>query len=447
MTNQFKLLKEQRFRPYFITAFLSGFNDNLFKTALITLIAFHTTSLAGMDSNALVTLLPGVFMLPYFLFSATAGQLADKYERASIIRVIKLIEIGIMLIASLGFYLNNMWLLVLALFLMGTHSTFFGPIKFAYLPQHLKPEELMGGNGMVEMGSFVAILLGQILGAWLAAKTNHVLVTSLAIVSVAIFGYLISRKIPLTPAPVPSLNVNWNPFTETYQNLKFSWGNQTIWVAIIAISWFWFFGATVVAQLPTIAKQVLYGDESIFILLLVMFSLGVGVGSLLCEKLSKGKVEMGLVMFGAIGLTVFGADFGMTASAIHATSNANVITDYAQFMGIAQASFQWSHWHVLLDLMLLGMFGGFFIVPLYAEIQVRCDKTHLSRVIAGNNIVNAMFMVGSAGLSVAILNAGFSIPALLIITAMLNIGVMFYLCWRQPEFVNSFKTWVKFWVN
>jgi MFS family permease len=438
MSSQFQLMNEQRFRPFFYTQFLGAFNDNVFKTTLVTLVAFHTASLTTMDGGMLATLLPGLFMLPYFLFSATAGQLADKYERSKIIRLVKVFEIGIMIFASLGFFLHNIWLLAMALFMMGMHSTVFGPVKFAYLPQHLNSQELMGGNGMVEMGSFVAILLGQILGAWLAMQNQHELLSSITILCIAALGYFSSRGIPHSPAPAHALKINWNPITETFNNLKFSWSHQDLWLAIIAISWFWFFGATIVAQLPNLAKLVLHGDESVFILLLAMFSIGVGIGSLLCEKLAKGDSGLGLVVFGAIGLSLFGADMYWSASSINAHMTGTTVYNFMSFV-----KENLSHSRLLLDIVLLGMFGGFYIVPLYTLIQTRCEKSHQSRVIAGNNILNALFMVASALLSVTFLKYG-NIPQLFFAIALINIIVMIYLCIRQPEYYSSFLQWLKF---
>ncbi len=277
MSNQFQLLKERRFRPFFFTQFLGAFNDNVFKTALITLVAFQTTTLSTMDGATLTTLLPGLFILPFFMFSATAGQIADKYEKSTIIRYVKLTEIAIMLFASLGFFLHNIWLLSTALLLMGIQSSLFGPVKYAYLPQHLNKQELIGGNGMLEMGSFVAILLGQILGAWLAIQSSNETITSITIIALAIAGYWVCRGIPNSPAGAPRLTINWNPITETFYNLRFIWQHQSLWLAIIGISWFWFIGATLLAQFPNFAKNTLLGDESVFILLLSVFSLGIGV--------------------------------------------------------------------------------------------------------------------------------------------------------------------------
>ncbi len=436
MCNQFQLIKQQRFRPFFFTQFLGAFNDNMFKTALITLVVFDSASLTTMSGATLATLLPGVFILPFFLFSATAGQLADKYEKSQIIRLVKIFEIAIMVFASCGFFMHNLWLLGATLFMMGMHSAVFGPVKYAYLPEHLREHELIGGNGMIEMGSFVAILLGQILGAWLAAQTQHEFLTSMAVLLIAVLGYWTSRGVPRTPAADASLKINWNPITETFRNVKLIWGQQQIWLAIIAISWFWFYGATLLAQFPNLAKQVLHGDESVFILLLTVFSLGIGLGSLLCEKLSKNRVELGLVVFGAIGLTIFGIDLYASSTSLHTAYNPFVY-NYKSFINIL------SHWRLLADIALIGLFGGFYIVPLYVLIQTRSNKGFQSRVIAANNIINALFMVVSAGFSLLLFNQGLSIPQLFLATALLNALVTVYLCIRQPEYFNTFVVWAK----
>ena len=436
MGNQFQLIKQQRFGPFFFTQFLGAFNDNMFKTALITLVVFDPASLTTMSGATLATLLPGVFILPFFLFSATAGQLADKYEKSQIIRLVKIFEIAIMAFASSGFFMHNLWLLGTTLFMMGMHSAVFGPVKYAYLPQHLREHELIGGNGMVEMGSFVAILLGQIFGAWLATQIQHELFTSIAVLLLAILGYWTSRGVPLTPTADASLKIHWNPITETFRNVKLIWCQQQIWLAIIAISWFWFYGATLLAQFPNLSKQVLHGDESVFILLLTVFSLGIGLGSLLCEKLSKNRVELGLVVFGAIGLTIFGIDLYASSTSIYGAYSP-LVYSYKSFINIL------SHWRLLADIALIGLFGGFYIVPLYVLIQTRSNKGFQSRVIAANNIINAFFMVVSAGFSLLLFNQGLSIPQLFLATASLNALVTVYLCIRQPEYFNTFVVWAK----
>jgi MFS family permease len=434
MSSQFQLLKQTRFAPFFYTQFLGAFNDNVFKTALITLVAFHASTLTDLSGAMLATVLPGLFILPFFLFSATAGQIADKYEKSQLIRLVKLFEIGIMLFAAAGFYLHSIWLLGVALFMMGMHSTLFGPVKYAYLPQHLQENELIGGNGMVEMGTFVAILLGQVLGAWMANKGS--LLISLVIISLAVLGYITSRGVPHSPAAAPEHKINWNPATETVYNLRSIWAQQEIWLGIIAISWFWFYGATLLTQFPNFAKTVLHGNESVFILLLSIFSIGVGIGSLMCEKLSKGKVELGLVLFGGIGMGLFGLDLSGLQANIHAGSS-DALINASQFMQ------HLSHWRLLVDIFLLGIFGGFYIVPLYTLIQTKAKNGFQSRVIAANNIMNALFMVISALVSASILQRGFSIPQLFMLTALLHCAGLVYLCWRQPMYLTTFVNWIK----
>jgi hypothetical protein len=436
VSHQFTLLTQQRFLPFFSTQFLGAFNDNLFKTVLITLVAFRASTLSDIDGATLATILPGVFILPFFLFSATAGQIADKYEKSQIIRLVKIFEVWIMVFASVGFYLHNLWLLATALFLMGVHSTLFGPVKYAYLPQHLNQQELVGGNGLVEMGSFVAILLGQILGAWLATHPNYELLTSLAVMSIGLIGYLASRKIPHTPALTQGLNIQWNPIVETYKNVKLIWAQQSLWLAIVAISWFWFFGATLLAQFPNMAKRVLHGDESVFILMLTVFSVGVGAGSLLCERLSRGKAMLGLVMIGGAGLSAFTCDIYWVSTHL-SRMHAHIIYDYQLFLSTLL------HWRLLADIALLGVFGGFYIVPLYVLIQTLAAPAYRSRIIAANNIMNALFMVVSAVFSIALFRRGFSIPELFLITAIINLLVMVYLCLRQPNYYTSFIAWFK----
>lgn len=338
-----------------------------------------------------------------------------------------------MVLAAWGFMANLLWPLVTALFLMGMHSTLFGPVKYAYLPQQLKQEELIGGNGMIEMGTFVAILIGEVLGAWLAISANGSVLTSITIVGIAVLGYWVSRDIPLSPAADPELKINWNPVTETWRNIAFVRKNRVVWLSILGISWFWFYGATILAQFPNYAKEVLGGDESVFILLLSVFSLGIGVGSLLCEKLSGNKVEIGLVPFGAIGLTLFGVDLYFASTAVAATT---APVDFAEFIKV------FAHWRVLADIALLGLFGGFYIVPLYALIQTRSEKSHQSRVIAANNILNAFFMVISALVSMGLFALGLSIPQLFLATALFNAVVAIYIYTLVPEFLMRFIVWM-----
>ena len=429
--NQFQLLKQKRFLPFFLTQFLGAFNDNVFKNALIILVTFHAASLSHLSENTLPNLAQGLFILPFFLFSAIAGQLADKYEKSNLIRLIKLAEICIMMLGAIGLYWRDFSVLMTALFLLGLHSTVFGPVKYAILPQHLKQEEITGGNGLVEMGTFLAILLGTLLGGFLIAQ-NSTVTLSTTMLSLAALGFLASCWIPFTPAPAPKLKINWNLFSETWRILQFMRGNRTVFLSVLGISWFWFLGAIYLTQFPGYTKNILFGTEEVVTLLLATFSVGIGAGSLLCEKLSGRRVEIGLVPLGSIGLTLFGIDFyfASTALPVHAPAGA------LDFMR------EPAHWRILMDLSLIGIFGGFYIVPLYTLIQTRSEASHRSRIIAGNNILNALFVVFAAGISIASLNSGLTIPQLLLASAFFNAVVGIYIYTLVPEFLMRFLIWL-----
>ncbi len=430
--SQYQLLRQRRFLPFFCTQFLGAFNDNVYKNALIIMFAFHAAALTSLSSGTLVNLCAGLFILPFFLFSATAGQLADKYDKARIIRCVKLFEIAIMFVGAAGFLHQNLTLLIAALFLMGLHSTVFGPVKYSILPQHLEVEELVGGNGLVEMGTFTAILIGTVLGGFLIAQPNSAALVSVAVIGIACAGYLTSRGVPAAPPAAPELRINWNPVSETWANFQFTRRNRTVFLSVLGISWFWFYGATLLAQFPNYCKDVLGGDEHVATVMLTTFSIGVGAGSLLCERLSGQKVEIGLVPFGSIGLTLFALDL-FTASPAALPNHT---------IGAAEFLAQPAHWRILFDLVMIGMFGGFYIVPLYALIQSRAERSHQSRVIAGNNILNALFMVGSALMAIVLLKAGFTIPQLFLVTALLNAVVAIYIYTLVPEFLMRFLVWL-----
>src|SRR5262245_58321860 len=382
--NQFDLLKQRRFAPFFWTQFLGAGNDNIYKNALIIFAAFHAASLTTLNANALVNLAGAVFIAPFMLLSASAGQVADKFEKSRLIRYIKLLEIAIMLIGLAGFWRHDLALLMTALGLLGVHSTLFGPVKYAILPQHLRPEELIGGNGMVVMGTFVAILLGTIAGGLIVAiEPSGPIYAGFTAVGVAIAGYLVSRAVPFTPAVAPELKINWNPFTETWKNLRFAQGNRVVWLSMLGISWFWYYGAIFLAQFPGLSKDILGGDEHVVTFLLAIFSVGIGVGSLLCERLSGRRVELGLVPFGSIGLSLFAIDLWLATRGLRAS----------QIAGLDAFLANPAHIRATIDLALIGLFGGFFIVPLYALIQQRSDPAYRSRIIAANNILNAIFIV------------------------------------------------------
>ena len=431
--NQFDLLRQRRFAPFFWTQALGAGNDNIYKNALVIFVAYHAANLTTIDANTLVNLAAAIFIAPFVLFSATAGQIADKFEKSRLIRYIKILEIGIMTLGFLGFWWRNLTLLFIALALMGLHSTIFGPVKYAILPQQLKTEELVGGNGLVEMGTFVAILIGTIVGGLLVAVQPHgPEMAGVAAIVVAVAGWLVSRAIPLTPAAAPDLVINWNPFSETAKNIQFARGNRVVWLSMLGISWFWFYGATFLTQFPNFAKNVLGGDEHVVTFLLASFSIGIGVGSLLCEKLSGHRVELGLVPFGSIGLTLFAVDLWFATHAMHATG----------LQGVGAFLAQPANWRVTADLVLIGLFGGFYIVPLYALIQERSEHTHRSRIIAANNILNALFMVASAGLAIGLLAMDVSIPGLFLATGVLNAFVALYIYRLVPEFLMRFIAWL-----
>jgi len=431
--SQFQLLRERRFAPFFWTQFLGAANDNVYKNALVIFVAFQAATLTTLSSNDLVNIAAAVFIAPFVLFSATAGQIADKFEKSRLIRFIKLFEIAIMIVGAVGFYRRDLFLLFLGLGLMGVHSTIFGPVKYAILPQNLRSHELIGGNGLVEMGTFVAILLGEIVGGVvIAIKPQGPMLAGATAIAIAVTGYLVSRGIPTTPAVAPELRINWNPFTETGRNLRFAYGNRVVWLSMLGISWFWFYGATYLTQFATYTKDVLGGDEHVATLLLAIFSIGIGIGSLLCERLSGHKVEVGLVPFGSIGLSVFAVDLYFASRGLAP----GALSGIDGFIGVP------AHWRVVADLVLLGMFGGFYIVPLYALIQERSDPAYRSRIIAANNILNALFMVASAGIALGLLKVGLTIPELFLATGLMNAIVAVYIYSLVPEFLMRFLAWL-----
>ena len=431
---QSALLKSRRFAPFFVTQFLGAFNDNLFKNALVVLLTFQAASWTTLAPEILGNLAAGIFIFPFFIFSATAGQLADKVDKARLARLVKVLEMGIMGVAALGFFLHSLPVLLVALFLLGLHSTLFGPVKYAILPQHLHEDELVGGNALVESGTFVAILLGTLAGGLLAGLGVHPGWVSVAGFIVAAAGFLASLAIPAAPAPEPGLRLNLNPFSETWRNIGFARKERAVFLAIIGISWFWLYGALFLAQFPAFAKNVLGGGETVVTLLLAVFTVGIGVGSSLCERLSGRHVELGLVPFGAIGLTIFGVDL-LFASPTALPADAP--------LGIAALLGAASIWRVLLDLLMLGVFGGFFIVPLYVLIQLRGDPGHRARIIATNNILNALFMVAGALGAAALLGRGMAIPELFALAAVGNAMVAIGLFVAEPEYLRCFGAWCR----
>ena len=430
MPDSIKLLSTARFRPFFVTQLLGAFNDNLYKNGLTVFIAFQAAGVSQQDSNTLVNVAAALFILPFFLFSAIAGQLADKYEKSTLIRRIKLLEIAIMVLGAPAFLLQSPAMLVAILFLMGAQSTLFGPVKYSLLPQALRPTELVGGNAMVETGTFVAILAGLIVGVYLVGLGYPVI--AVAVISVAVLGYLASRAIPRLPAAAPELEISFNIPRQTLNIMRDARENRSVFYAVMGVSWFWFIGITYITQLPNYVRYELGGNEQVYVLLLAMFSIGIGAGSFLCEKLSGRQVEIGLVPIGSLGLTVFGVDLYFSQGLSAGAELLTPITFLQQASSV----------RVCADIVMLGISGGLFIVPLYALIQQRSDPHKCSRVIAANNVLNALFMVIASLYGLFALSSGVSIPLLLLIMALMNAAVAIFIFTLVPEFIMRLLVWL-----
>ncbi len=434
--NQFALLTQRRFAPFFWTQFLGAGNDNLLKFAFTVLVTYQLR-VSWLPAELAGPVIGALFIFPFLVFSATSGQLADKYDKATLIRLVKSLEIAIMLAALAGFWIQSVPLLMLCVMLMGLHSTLFGPVKYAYLPYHLSEGELTGGNGMVEMGTFVSILLGNVAGGLLVAVPGiGDRLVGFTCLGLAVAGRITAHLVPTTPAEDPGLVINWNPVTETLRNLKLASTNIVVFRSLLGISWMWFFGAVFLTEFPAFAKDVLQGDEQVASLLLVVFSIGIGTGSLLCEVLSRKHVEIGLVPLGAIGMTLFGVDLYFASSAALGTVPAGTLVGAMAFVKIAAT------WRVMADLALLSLSAGLFSVPMYALVQLRSQPTHRARVIAACNILNALFMITSAVMATVLLQAGLTVPQLFLVTAILNAVVAGYIFLLVPEYVLRFVAFI-----
>ncbi len=432
MKNNEHLLSTRRFLPMFITQFFGALNDNVYKQALLLVITYGWINQQAADVSTLNNLAALLFILPYFIFSATAGQIADKFERSQLIRGIKVLEIVIMLIGSAGFLLGNLWLLLLALFMMGTHSTFFGPIKYAILPEILKPNELMSGNALFQSGTSIAILVGMILGgAVISASNGNLFWISLTVVIIAILGYLSSRFILKQPVSSPDLKIDWNFFRTSFQTLKYAKSLPLIFMILLGNSWYWFYGATYLTQIPQLTQQNLHASENVVSLLLTFFSVGIGVGSLLCRRIGGSEVNIKMVPIGAIGLTLFA--FYLALSLAFVPERTGAMMNVADMFNHGAI-----YYHVMLAVTLLGISGGFYIVPLYAMMQAYSPRSHRARVVAANNILNAVFMVSSAIFSIIILSVlKIDIKILFSITAVLSAGFTLWLLYRLKPLLKT----------
>ena len=429
---QFRLFATRRMAPLFITQFFGAFNDNLFKAALSVMFVYGGI-VAAESADFAVNAAAGLFVLTFFLFSATAGQIAEKYEKSRLILRIKVFEIAVALLAGLSLYLQNAAAMLAVLFLFGVQSTFFGPLKFSILPQHLHETELVGGNGLVEMGTFVAILLGTLVGSLIGGGTGLSLGLFVLVAGVAVAGYLASRHIPQAPANDPDQQVGWNPITETLRLMKLARLQRSVFLSILGISWFWLLGGVYLAQIPNLARVHLAGGPTVVTLILTAFTVAVALGSLACEKLSRRRIEIGLVPFGALGISIAGIDAYFAIEAI----DGDGLRTAAAFVA-GSGSFR-----LLADLLLLGLFGGLFVVPLQALIQHRTPEARRARIIAAANVLNSLFMVVGAGVAILWLAVfGFSIPTLLLAVAIANIAVAGFIFHQVPEFAMRFLVWL-----
>lgn len=417
MSSQFALFFKKRFTAMFITQFMGAFNDNLFKQALLLVLTYSVASQMGMKISTLNNLAAMLFILPYFLFSALAGQLADKYEKSKLTVNIKILEIVIMVIAVFGFFMQLYWLLFVALFLLGTQSTFFGPIKYAYLPQVMHEDELVGANGLFQMGTSLSILFGMIVAGVLTQLPNAYVWICTTVMLVAILGLMGAKNIPHTPATQPNLTVNWNIITTSWQTIQFLYGFPLLFFIILGNSWFWFYGATFLTQVPEFSKTILHGNEVVVIFMLGLFSVGVSIGSLLCKQFTKNQVSLKLLPFGIAGLSVFAIDLFLSLRSID-----NIQLSAENLLGISELLAIDGSVRVFMDLFFLGFSGGIYIVPLYAYMQAYAPKSHRARVIGANNIFNAIFMVTSAIVAIiALSELSLSLPQLFLITGVLNL--------------------------
>lgn len=430
MASQFSLFKQKKFVSMFFTQFLGAFNDNIFKQALILILTYTAASKLGMKVSLLNNLAAMLFILPYFLFSALAGQIADNYEKSALTQKIKLFEIIIMLSAALGFIFEWYWFLFLALFLMGTHSTFFGPIKYAYLPQMMQKNELISANGLFQMGTSLAILTGMMMAGFLTQLNKALYWISLVVVLVAVLGYVASLFIPKTATPKQQTRLNFNIFSTSFDIIKYLYSLPLLFFVIMGNSWFWFYGATFLTQTPEFSKVILHGNESVVILLLTLFSVGTATGSILCKSLTKNQVSLRLLPIGIAGLSLFAMGLYFALSSFQA--NASELLTINQLLALKGSIM------VCACLFLIGFFGGIYIVPLYAFMQAYAPTSHRARIIGANNIFNALFMVASAIFSIMILNQlKLNISQLFLITGVINAIFGTFLYKKLKNYENS----------
>lgn len=426
------LMTSDRFWPIFWTQFSGAMNDNVFKNALVILITYQSTNIMGLKSEQMVALCGGLFILPFFLFSSIAGELTDKFPMHKLVRATKALELLIVVLGVFGFCFHIVSLLLGCLFLLGVQSTLFGPVKYSILPELITEEELVKGNAFVEMGTFLAILIGTIAGGLLISGNNGAVLVSVLTVGLAILGFIFSLKVKVVSTVDANRKINFNILKSTVEIIGIARKTRSVFISVLGISWFWFFGATLLAVFPVYVKGSLYGDEHVVTLLLAIFSIGVAIGSVICEKLSHERLELGLVPFGSIGLSIFVLDLYF-AGPLQASEVVRGINDLFQATG----SFR-----ILFDLFAMSVMSGFFIVPLYTFIQTRSERSDRARIVAANNILNALFMVASAGALVALYAMGLTAVDIFLVLFILNTLVAIYIYTVIPEFLLRFLCFI-----
>ena len=420
--SQYHLLKTRRFLPLLVTVLLGAANDNVFKNALLILILFSVGREAPMEETVLVTVASAIFILPFFIFSATAGQLADKYEKSGMIRWIKFAEVLIMGAGVAALQFGDVYWLLGVLFLMGVQSAFFGPLKYSILPTLLRKDELIGGNAFVEAGTFLAILVGTIVGGLMAGWDYGVNGVAAIVFGLAVIGWICSYGIPQAPAPQPSLKVNYNIATQTFRIVDRIRKDRTVFRSILGISWFWLVGIMLLTQVPNLAKSNFNADHEVITFLMVVATVGIAIGSMLCNSLLKGEITAKYVPVAAFGMSVFLADIWFSSP----DGLSSTAVTFGMFLETS------ANWRVIADLLGVCICGGIFAVPLYAMMQTLSDEQERSQIVAGNNILNAVFMVAGSLLAGIILDAGYTVPDLFLTVAAANLLVVFYMqrLWR-----------------
>ncbi|HLO77207.1 MAG TPA: acyl-[ACP]--phospholipid O-acyltransferase [Magnetospirillum sp.] len=422
----FRLLSHRRFLPLFVSQFLGAANDNLFKNAMVILVVYRLGAQAGMDPKILATIAAGLFIAPYFLFSALAGQLSDRHEKTRLMKLWKAAEIPISVLGAWALMAENVPMMLAALFLLGTQSTFTSPIKYAVLPELLEQDELIGGNALIEGGTFLAILIGTIAGGTLVLLDGGAAMVAAAMLVAALFGFGASLQLPRGHAGNPEVTVRLAVVSETAALWRLIRARRDLFLSVLGISWFWLVGATYLSQFPAFAKDVLGADEHAVTLMLTMFSVGIGVGSVLCGRMLKGEISARHVPFAALGMTLFALDLYFAAGR---AEGSQTLLSLAEFLARP------ANWRVLADLLAFAICGGIYIVPLYAILQARSDESARARAVAANNVINAAFMVTGAVGSALLLAANVSVTGIFLILGLANLVVAFIICGLLPDAV------------